>query len=179
MSDVSYRVATADDAAAVAALHADSWRRHYRDAYPESFFGSSLDEDRLSVWSSRLAAPEGTATIVAMGEDEPGVAGFVHVRFRDDARWGALVDNLHVRHDVRRRGIASRLMAQAATAAVASSPGDGVYLWVLELNAGAQAFYRARGGVLVDTRPLDPPALPGTLARRVVWPDPTVLTTAS
>ena len=35
-SDVQYREATELDSRAIAALHADSWRRHYRGAYADS-----------------------------------------------------------------------------------------------------------------------------------------------
>jgi hypothetical protein len=58
---------------------------------------------------------------------------------------------------------------------------QGVYLWVLEQNVGAQAFYQTMGGACVE-RALAP-APGGDLARlngnpcrlRYVWPDPNVL----
>ncbi|MBV9411286.1 MAG: GNAT family N-acetyltransferase, partial [Acidimicrobiia bacterium] len=43
MTDVRCRVATIDDVEAIAALHADSWRRNYRGAYLDSY----LDGDVL------------------------------------------------------------------------------------------------------------------------------------
>lgn len=167
---VAYRPATPADAPAIADLHADSWRRHYRGAYPESFFGDSLDEDRLAVWSTRLTDPGDSATIVA--EWSGPIVGFVHVILSGDPGWGSLVDNLHVRHDFRRRGIASQLMGRAARFVDASLPGAGVYLWVLEQNVQAQAFYRSIGGTPADRRALDPPALSGVDGIRFVWPDP-------
>jgi hypothetical protein len=36
-ASVSFRAAGRDDARAVAELHADSWRRHYREAYSDAF----------------------------------------------------------------------------------------------------------------------------------------------
>lgn len=167
---VQYREATVADASSIAALHADSWRRHYRGAYPASFFDASLDDDRLAVWSDRLAHPEGTFTAVA---ELSGLAGFIHVRVDDDEHWGALIDNLHVRHDLQRRGIASALMRRAAAEVARRAPGRGMYLWVLEQNTRAQAFYTAIGGQLADARPVGPPAFPHTLGIRVFWADPT------
>jgi len=34
LEDLQLRLASPSDAEAIAALHADSWRRHYRGAYP-------------------------------------------------------------------------------------------------------------------------------------------------
>ena len=81
----------------MALLHADSWRRHYRGAYADSFLDGDVVANRLAVWSARLASPAGSATFLA--EDSAGPVGFVHVVFDNDARWGSLVDNLHVARD--------------------------------------------------------------------------------
>lgn len=173
MNATVYREATATDAAEIAALHAESWRRHYRHSYPESFFGDSLDDDRLTAWTERLLDPSGTCTVVARVSEE--VVGFIHVVLDGDAAWGALVDNLHVRHDFQRHGIASQLMKRGADFVGAAAPHSGLYLWVLERNVRAQAFYRRVGGTFVDRRPVDPPALPGSFCLRCVWPEPSVL----
>ena len=43
------------DAAEIAALHAESWRRHYRGAYSDSFLDGDVGEDRLAEWTGRFA----------------------------------------------------------------------------------------------------------------------------
>jgi ribosomal protein S18 acetylase RimI-like enzyme len=177
---VSFRLrpATADDADQVALLHADSWRRHYRGAYADEFLDSDeLEANRRTIWSARLTAPAGTATVLAA--DEAGLVGFVHVVLDDDSRWGSLVDNLHVRNGLRRTGIGTVLLTAAARAAVAESPATAMYLWVLEQNTPAQAFYRARGGTQVERVPCRPPGIPVSGAPhklRMFWPDLTALT---
>ena len=56
-----------------------------------------------------------------------------------------------------------------------------LYLWVLEQNLAAQAFYRALGGVVVETGKVpDPGGVPGRLngspnCLRVAWPDASAL----
>jgi hypothetical protein len=50
---LDYREATAGDAEAIAGLHADSWRRHYRGAYLDSYLDSDV-ADRMAEWSGRL-----------------------------------------------------------------------------------------------------------------------------
>ncbi|SEO50098.1 GNAT family N-acetyltransferase [Actinacidiphila rubida] len=176
MASVRVRVADGRDADGVARLHADSWRRHYRGAYADSYLDGDVVADRLAVWGARLAAPApGTVTFVA--EDDHGLAGFVHVVLDDHERWGSLVDNLHVAHTHRRAGIGSTLMAQAVTAVTERAARPSLYLWVLEQNTGAQEFYRALGATPVETVPVPPPG--GDPARlngspnklRMSWPD--------
>jgi ribosomal protein S18 acetylase RimI-like enzyme len=171
----TYRAAGAADADAVAALHADSWRRHYRGAYSDGFLDGDVLADRRKVWSARLAAPAGTATVLAEDGGD-GLAGFVHVVFGADPRWGSLVDNLHVAHDRQRGGLGRTLMRRAAAAVTDHAGGGPIYLWVLAQNTRAQAFYQAVGGTLGDRGTVEPPngdatRLNGTPAKiRVTWP---------
>ena len=58
--DMTYREALEKDASGIAALHADSWRRHYRGAYLDSYLDGDVLSDRLAVWTSRLAPPPGS-----------------------------------------------------------------------------------------------------------------------
>jgi GNAT superfamily N-acetyltransferase len=181
------RAAGPDDAEAVALLHADSWRRHYRGAFSDSFLDGDVVADRTKVWSARLAAPAGGATVLAEdAEDEgAGLLGFVHVVFDDDAQWGSLVDNLHVRHDRQRTGAGRELMVRAAEAVAAGAADKAMYLWVLEQNTVAQRFYQAIGGACVEKAPVDPPGgdparLSGTPNKlRMAWPDVSSLVRAA
>ncbi|HWG27765.1 GNAT family N-acetyltransferase [Actinospica sp.] len=169
------RAAVADDAEQIALLHTDSWRRFYRDAFSDSYLDGDVLSDRRTVWSTRLAAPSHAATIVAA--DGSGVTAFVHVILDEDARWGSLIDNLHVRHDQRRSGL-GRVLVRRAAAAVAERAADRrMYLWVLEQNANAQRFYQAMGGACVEKTLVDPPGgvpdrLAGTPSKlRIAWAD--------
>jgi GNAT superfamily N-acetyltransferase len=200
LEGVRFRQAGPRDAQAVAALHADSWRRHYRGAYSDSFLDGDVATDRMAVWSDRLQRPDAVSCTI-LAEDGDGLVGFAHVVFDDDPAWGALLDNLHVVHGHKRGGIGSRLLALTAEAVIertqappaptapapaepaqtGGSPPAGLYLWVLEQNADAQAFYEARGGRCVGRGLTDPPGgdssrLNGSPAKlRYAWPDPSVL----
>lgn len=159
---MDFRCATVDDAEPIALLHADSWRRHYRGAYADSFLDGDVVADRRAVWSTRLAAPAGTATTVA--EEDGRLLGFVHVVLDQDPRWGNLVDNLHVTHDKHRTGIGRRLLGHAAT--------GPMYLWVLQQNTSAQRFYLSCGATPGETVPVssDPARLNGSpLKLRMTW----------
>jgi GNAT superfamily N-acetyltransferase len=176
---VRFRPAGAADAIAVAALHADSWRRHYRGAYSDSFLDGDVLEDRTKVWIERLRCDDrGTRTVVA-DDDDAGLIGFAHVILDSDPTWGALLDNLHVRQGQKRRGIGSRLLALVAAPVVDRE--RPLYLWVLEQNADARAFYEARGAASVGRAKVSPPGgvasrLEGTPSKlRYAWPHPSAL----
>jgi GNAT superfamily N-acetyltransferase len=147
LEDLRFRLASHSDAESIAALHAYSWRRSYRGAYSDSFLDGDVVADRVTVWSERLREPDlGRSTILA--EDRSGTIAFAHTAFDDHPTWGALLDNLHVAHAYKRRGIASQLLLLTARAVI--ERGAGLYLWVLEQNVEARAFYEARGARLVD-----------------------------
>lgn len=174
-SAVELRAASAADAQAVATLHAESWRRHYRGAYADAFLDGDVVADRLAIWAGRLESPKSDRiTVVAEVDDQP--AGFVHVVLDDHARWGSLIDNLHVTNALRRGGIGSALIARAAQAVAERGKTGALYLWVLEQNAPAQAFYIAHGGSPVERAYAgDPGGVPGRLngtpaKLRMAWP---------
>jgi GNAT superfamily N-acetyltransferase len=177
--EVLFRRAGLADAQAVARLHADSWRRHYRGAYSDAFLDGDVEQDRIEVWTERLSGySDGTATILA--EDGDRVVGFANVVFDDEDGYGPLIDNLHVVFDRKRGGLGTRLLSHVAVAALGCG-ARGLHLWVLEQNTAAQAFYSARGGRCTGRRPARPPGgVPGRLngsptTLRYAWADPALL----
>jgi len=124
---IRYRSADPDDVEAIARLHADSWRRSYRGMYSDEYLDRDAEGERLTAWRSRFSSRgpnEHTTVAVQNGE----VVGFVHTILDDDPQWGALLDNLHVRHDLRRSGVGTRLMAESAKIVLAHSPSSGLFL---------------------------------------------------
>jgi GNAT superfamily N-acetyltransferase len=176
VGEVRLRSAGLRDAEAIALLHADSWRRHYRGAYSDAFLDGDVHADRTVVWTERLRNPDGRSRTIVAEDDGDRVVAFAHTIFEADPSWGALLDNLHVVYGHKRRGIGSRLLA--ATAQAVLERGTGMYLWVLKTNVDAQSFYAARGGVCVERAPVPPPGgIAGRLngspvGLRYAWPDP-------
>jgi GNAT superfamily N-acetyltransferase len=169
------RTATSADAVAVADLHADSWRRHYRGAYDDEFLDGDVFADRRAVWTERLARIDPTVARTILIEGDGRLLGFAHVMFDDDPTWGALVDNLHVTFDHKRGGIGTALMRESALAVLERSEPTGLYLWALEINTPARAFYRARGGEEVELEMSELEGGGAAMTVRYVWPDPAVL----
>ncbi len=173
---IDIRRASLTDASRIAQLHADSWRRHYRGAYSDNYLDRDLDSERRAVWTDRLSTPcGGSFTLIAEQRDRP--VGFVHAQPEVDPTWGTLVENLHVSIALQRTGVGTLLLDAVARILRDQHRSSGVYLWVLEQNEAAQAFYLSRGGVVCGRELVLPPGGdPGNLngspmKLRISWPN--------
>lgn len=156
-AELRFRAARPRDAQAIAALHTDSWQRNYRSAFSDAFLDHDAAGYLLPLWTARLAEPDPRArTIVA--EHDSAIAGFAHTILGHDTTRGAFLDNLHVAHGLKRQGLGTRLLSLTAQAVLDWSSASGLYLWVLEQNSDARAFYTARGGASVERLQVPPPS---------------------
>jgi GNAT superfamily N-acetyltransferase len=153
---LSFRAPRPDDVDAVVSLHADSWQRHYRGAFSDTFLDGGVAGFLLPMWTDRLSKPEPRARAI-LAEQDGQLAGLAYTLLDEDPAWGAFLDNLHVAHWLKRRGIGARLLSLTKQAVRDWSPSSGLYLWVLEQNADARAFYAAQGGVCVQREDVTPP----------------------
>ena len=172
---VQYRLARVGDAATIAELHAASWQVAYRGMFPDDFLDNDAVADRAKVWQERFADPDlEQTTITILAESGGELMGFAHTIIDEDATFGTLLDNLHVRRTKHRSRIGTRLMVETAER-LAALGRSTLYLWVLEGNDGARAFYRALGGEecgrgTVADGPSNP-ALPVVPSLRICWPE--------
>jgi ribosomal protein S18 acetylase RimI-like enzyme len=169
------REAGLGDAEAIAALHADSWMRNYRGAYSDAFLDGDVIAERRAVWGERLAQQQpGQLTLVAVRDQT--IVGFAHTVRDADPTWGALLDNLHVSDQFKRAGIGARLLKETAGQFTNHRWPAALYLWALEQNTAAQAFYEAQGGQRVE-RVIAGPFPGGGYAPtfRYAWPDITLI----
>jgi GNAT superfamily N-acetyltransferase len=172
---VGFRAGGPDDARAIAGLHADSWRRHYRGAYSDAFLDGDVAGYLLRLWTDRLGTPHPRARTI-LAERNGQLVGLAHTFLDEDPTWGAFLDNLHVAYGLKRQGIGTRLLTLTWQAVRDWSASSGLYLWVLEQNSDARAFYAAQGGVCVERGDVPPPG--GDPARlngrpiglRYAWP---------
>lgn len=174
---VAYRTAERGDAEAIAALHARSWREHYRGSFTDAFLDGDLPGERRRVWRARLARPAGNQR-VRLAWEEGELVGFVCVYGAHDARWGSFVDNLHVATAAKRRGIGAALLRQAGAWLDAAYPDLGVHLLVLEANAPARRFYERLGGRNAETAPMETHGGARVRSCRYVWARPRDLAVA-
>ena len=137
-----------DDADAIAAAHAESWRATYRGILSDAYLDGPIDKERRRLWRKRFADASPPLTVV--GYEGETLAGFACAFVKDDARWGTRIDNLHVLPAFKRRGLATQLMRVLAGRIDAVAPDTPVYLWVYEVNHAARAAYESLGGRLTE-----------------------------
>jgi GNAT superfamily N-acetyltransferase len=150
-AELRFRAACPGDTQPIAALHADSWQRHYRGAFTGAFLDHDAAGYLLQLWTARLGTPDPQARTI-LAERDGAVVGLAHTLLGQDTTWGAFLDKIHVTHELKRQKIGTRLLALTAQAVLDTSPASGLYLWVLEQNSDARAFYTARGGVCVQAQ---------------------------
>ncbi|MCM6772300.1 GNAT family N-acetyltransferase [Nocardia sp. CDC159] len=140
---MAIRPGTHRDAESVAALHTRSWRTAYVGIMPDEYLNGPLLEDRLALWRDRLAGDRSDGQLFVL-DGAAELLGFVYLLPRFDGR--ILLDNLHVRPDVKRGGIGGRLLRHGLAWAATTHPGRPVYLEVLRANTPAITFYERHGG---------------------------------
>jgi len=172
---MKFREAIKLDAEQLALLHADSWRNTYRGLFSNDFLDNEVIENRLSVWWERLNNPSNNQ-FVLVAEDSEKINGFVCVYGNNSTQYGSLVDNLHIWKSHIRNGIGTVLMKKAGVWLQSKYPDVGVYLWVMESNNPARAFYEKLGARNVGVIDKPNPVGGGNAKNcRYVWSRPTLL----
>jgi GNAT superfamily N-acetyltransferase len=163
-----FREATRADAIAVAKLHAESWRAHYRGAYTDEYLDGEVVEDRIRVWEERLSTPARNQLVI-LAEEDHHLIGFACAYGGHDETWGSLLDNIHVQPEHQRRGVGAGLLAEVAAWCRMNYADCGLYLWVLEQNQLAQRFYQRLGASDRGGELSEPPGGGQIHGRRYAW----------
>ncbi len=143
---LTLRPATPADAALIAALHTASWQATYRGLLPAAFLEGEVGAERAAWWRARMEAPGGERRLVLIAElgEEKTAVGFVCVERQPGVEWGTLLDNLHALPGYQGIGV-GKLLMRAAQDWTRAQGGTQLYLYVLEGNAPAIAFYERQG----------------------------------
>jgi GNAT superfamily N-acetyltransferase len=135
------RRATAGDAAAIAAIHVETWRVAYAHAFPREYLeGLSVDE-RLGLWTRTLS---GSVFDVFVAELGGRVTGFVSSGPAEDETAPGELFALYVEPPAWGKG-AGRALLERAEAALRDTGFDTAVLWVLEDNPRARRLYELAG----------------------------------
>ncbi|WP_426442903.1 N-acetyltransferase family protein [Bradyrhizobium genosp. P] len=167
---MAIRPATEADAASIAEIHAASWRDAYADILAPEFLNGQIEMDRLAVWLERLRDSPPTQLVNVACDPTGHAEAFVCGYCDFDPVWGSLVDNLHVRPQVRGLGIGEKLFRGAAGELSAKASSSGLHLWVFEANVAGLRFYERLGGRVVERASSEIPAAGGKTVLRVHWP---------
>jgi ribosomal protein S18 acetylase RimI-like enzyme len=165
------RAAACSDASAIARLHANSWRLAYRGVLSDDYLDSQADRDRSDVWEGRLSSlAPGQSVFVLV--DGACLIGFACVYADHHPDFGSFLNNLHVAEERLRLGCGTRLMSAVRDFCIELSPARPVYLWVVDSNRRAQAFYSRLGATLRGTDSWEPPGGGLALLYRLAWNSP-------
>ena len=142
------RVASVQDARAIAEVHVASTRSTYGELFTAEYLASLSIEDRERSWSAILA-DEKRLTLVATHGDL--VVGFANGGAnRGNEPFSAELYAIYLHADQQRMGIGKRLVA--AFGAEMSKRGHGsMIVWVLADNP-SRAFYESLGGSRFSTK---------------------------
>ena len=150
-SPVTVRTARPADAAAVAAVHRESWRTTYAGILPLDVIASHAGRSNEATWRRRLAVPPATGTTF-VAEIDGRIVGFAN---GGDARHllegiDAEIYALYALQGAQRRGVGRALVRECARHFVRHGH-FGFYLWVLKANR-ARLFYEAMGGAEIGEK---------------------------
>jgi GNAT superfamily N-acetyltransferase len=166
---VHCRPASKDDAPAIAALHARSWRATYRGAYRDEYLDGELESERLGVWTQRLSDPPPNQFVV-VAEDAGNIVGFACV-YGDFDEAGSFLDNIHADPDRHGEGIGGHLLREVVAWCRAHHPQTGLHLKVFERNVRARRFYERFGAIdRGRTEASSPYILETAHVRSYAWP---------
>ena len=144
------REAHLKDLSNIAELHAQSWRENYSEVLSYTYLNVDVYADRTKIWTERLTNPSENQYIL-IAEIDHVFCGFVCVFGANDPKFGTIIDNLHVKSEIKGKGIGTQLILAAAGWAMRNYKKDNLYLEVLEVNTNAITFYEYLGGKNVDT----------------------------
>ena len=133
------RLSPRDDLAAVAHVYVASWRVAYAGLVPQDY----LDSLTEGVWMESLARRVNRTWVACEDGAVIGVCSYGSARDEERAGWGEVV-SLYVQPGRWGAGVGSRLL-HAALDSLRAEGFAQAYLWVLEDNARARAFYERQG----------------------------------
>ena len=160
------------NAKALGELHARSWRAAYKGVLPDDYLGNAAKADRAEHWRRAVASMRARDMLLTASAGDR-LAGFLFAQHRPEAGFDIFLDTLLVDPSMRSSGIGTSLLQRLA-GEIAKDKRKGLYLWVIDGNASADAFYRSLGAEPAD-RGISV-MLGGEVPQtRLVWPDPVIL----
>jgi ribosomal protein S18 acetylase RimI-like enzyme len=138
------RAARSDDLYGAAVARVTSWRAAFTGLVPQDFLDAMDPEKIAASWADSIAAGRSRLYVAAADGEIVGYAGVGPERAVDAPEHVGELYALFVHPDWWGSG-AARFLTDAAVADLSAAGCDQVWLWVLEANTRARAFYRRYG----------------------------------
>jgi ribosomal protein S18 acetylase RimI-like enzyme len=146
------RPAGAEDAAAIARVHIDTWRTAYRGLLPDDFLAALDEAGYEDRWRRTLTSSAGRVYVAEDGRQIVGFASGGPERAGEDGYAGELYA-LYVLREAQERGHGRRLV-QAVARGLRERDILNMIVWVLRDNHNARHFYERLGGLYVRSQPI-------------------------
>lgn len=149
MTVIDLRMATLDDAEAIARIHVETWQNTYAGMLPDDMLIAMSVEKQARMWRRMLRGGE---TVMVAEYPRAGIVGFGSYGPNRSGRDGYTgeVYTLYVAPDYQGLGIGRGLL-RALFGALAREGHDSALIWVLEMNP-SRFFYEAMGSRPVAAR---------------------------
>ena len=141
--EIKIRKATIEDVPDIARVHIRSWQAAYRGIVSDKFLNNISVEERIDTWKKRVADKNIKVLVAVTDRRLAGWASLGKPRDTAPAGW-AEIWNIYLDPDFYRMGIGTRLM-KSAVAELRRKKFTSAYLWVIEENTNARAFYEKLG----------------------------------
>ena len=151
------RIATPDDAPALAAMHIASWRETYAGLLPDKMLSSLSVDARSEMWANIMREPPTlSATVIYLAEYEGtiiafGSCGAQRTDSLKDQGYDGEIGAIYVLREFQKRGIGARLFS-AMSLDFTKRGFTAAALWVLRDNSRARRFYEHLAGKVVAER---------------------------
>lgn len=147
------RPATADDAAAIAHVHVESWRSTYRGLMPDAVLDGLSVERRTAFWRSVMERAKNQFVFVT--EDEGRIVGFVNGGLEQEAdpHYTGELYALYLLKDYQGYGYGKALFEETVRTFLERGH-TAMLLWVLSTNP-SRGFYGAMGGRYLKIKPIE------------------------
>lgn len=140
---MTFRIASVDDARAIAEFQTTCWREAYLGLVPQDYLDSVGAATRQRRWTARIFERQRT---VLIAESDGAIVGVASHGLRDEA---LELMSLYVGAECRGSGLAQQLL----DGAIGDEPAQ---LWVFEGNDRAIGFYVRNGFAADGERMIDP-----------------------
>ncbi len=126
-------------ASAVSHIYANSWKSAYKGIVPQKY----LDELSLEQWTPFLKDSLYTGFVLKEGNELVATSSISPARDEAMKGWGEII-SIYVLPQYFHKGYGKKLFS-FVTAQLHSNGFQNIYLWVLESNQRARAFYERNG----------------------------------
>ena len=143
------RLATPEDAPALARVHIASWQSAYRGIVHDSYL-DHMDLEKMTLRFANIVDSEIFIREVLCCDGEPiGHVSYGAERQLHLPEYSGELMAIYLLPQWQRQGLGSRLFARAVEG-LKTQGYKGMLIWVLADNVSARRFYEAKGGTLLE-----------------------------